>query len=45
MDKQVNKTSVRVNGCGLAIVGVVFGLVDIVLSCTVQLVIIIDGFW
>ena len=26
--KQVNKISVRVNGCGLAIVGVVFGLLE-----------------
>ena len=26
--KQVNKISVRVNGCGLAIVGVFFGLLE-----------------
>ena len=48
MDKQVNKISVCVNECGLAIVGVVFGLLALlagpsVISCTVQLVIIIDG--
>ena len=48
MGKQVNKISVCVNECGLAIVGVVFGLLALlagpsVISCTVQLVIIIDG--
>ena len=50
MGKQVDKISVHVNGCGrgLAIVGVVFGLLALlagpsVISCTVQLVIIIDG--